>query len=56
MGKASSCLNIRLGVLDGGLGKDLLENGTVKEWSVNHNGVSGLSINRTFQAVGQGEG
>lgn len=51
MGKASSCLDGCLGVLDGGLRKDLLESGTVKEWSGNHNGVSGLSTNGTFQAM-----
>lgn len=53
MEKASSCLDGCLGVLDEGLGKDLLE--SRKEWSGNHNKVSGLSINRTFQAVGHGE-
>lgn len=41
-----------LRVLDGVLGKDLFESGTVKIWCVHHNGVSQLSINRTFQAVG----
>lgn len=56
MGKDSSCLDGCLGVFDGELRKDLLESGTVNGWSENHDGVSGLSINRTFQAMGCGEG